>query len=306
MALLFRRLSHSSTEASLCMRSSSSCIATIASVPTSNDTFPTPSAADDGFYICSPASSLLKPLLLCSFSLPRAPVRVTAHCLSMLYKEGVASSFSLLNDIKSTTAALLSLSFRSIGHHLPLLLCWQQISGATSCSVTASPVPPSTIVHLLHRSARSRCRSHFQPCPLRSHSRVAVPCYSPCRPTLRANASQLLFCEATTAGRLLLRSLSRRLTPLKPQLSVASSFEASAAKVFAGLADYVGTFGIGLVAAPSGLTTASLDFGFIFGFVGTRTFGFPLLFAADITVKVNHRQVFTAVDNTAASFLQFH
>ncbi|RRT44204.1 hypothetical protein B296_00021304 [Ensete ventricosum] len=69
----------------------------------------------------------------------------------------------------------------------------------------------------------------------------------------------------------------------------------SLAEVFAGLADCVGTFGIGLVKAPSGLTTASLNFGFNFSFVGTRTFGFPLLFTADITVKVNHHQVFTAI-----------
>ncbi|RRT65052.1 hypothetical protein B296_00040729 [Ensete ventricosum] len=32
----------------------------------SSDTFPTPSAADDGFYTCSSVSSLLQPLLLCS------------------------------------------------------------------------------------------------------------------------------------------------------------------------------------------------------------------------------------------------
>ncbi|RRT50951.1 hypothetical protein B296_00051413 [Ensete ventricosum] len=113
-----------------------------------------------------------------------------AHCLLLLYKEGTASSFSLSNDSKSTTAVLLSLPFRSIGHHLPLLLCWQrhlgcqplasamtsllviatsvnlaataalvssssaEISDATSRSVTASPLPPAAIVHLLRRSMR--------------------------------------------------------------------------------------------------------------------------------------------------------
>ncbi|RZR95941.1 hypothetical protein BHM03_00024852 [Ensete ventricosum] len=63
-SFLFHRLSHSSIEASLCMRSSSSCTTTIASAPTSNNTFPTPSVADDDFYICSSIPSLLKPLLL--------------------------------------------------------------------------------------------------------------------------------------------------------------------------------------------------------------------------------------------------
>ncbi|RWW03361.1 hypothetical protein GW17_00033485 [Ensete ventricosum] len=225
-ALLFRRLSHSSIETSLCMRSSSSCTTTtIASTPTSNGTFPTPSVADDGFYICSPVPSLLKPLLLYSFSLPRAPVRVTAHCLKMLYREGVASSFSLLNDSKSMIATLLSLSFRSVDHHLPLLLCWQrrlgcqpsllprpQISDAASCSVTASPVPPAAIVHLLHRSARSCCYPLSQSlsampsvaAPLLPRNHIVVPCYSPCRPTLRATAHLLLFCEVTATGRLLL------------------------------------------------------------------------------------------------------
>ncbi|RWW41471.1 hypothetical protein BHE74_00053042 [Ensete ventricosum] len=48
------------------------------------------------------------------FSLPRVPVRATAHRLSVLCREGVTSSFSLSNDSKSTTTTLLSLPFRSI------------------------------------------------------------------------------------------------------------------------------------------------------------------------------------------------
>ncbi|RWV92465.1 hypothetical protein GW17_00045164 [Ensete ventricosum] len=199
MALLFRRLSHSSTEASLCMRSSSSCTATIASAPTSNDTFPTPSAADDGFYICSPASSLLKPLLLCSFSLPRAPLQ--RHCVSRATLHHSPSPPSLSEE------------------PLP-----QSLSAMPSAAATQPRRRP------LLQPLLSHSKGHRPPTPLlRSHSSVAVPCYNPCRPTLRATARQLLFCEATAVGRLLLRSLSRRLTPSKPQLPVDSSFEASAA-----------------------------------------------------------------------------
>ncbi|RRT35061.1 hypothetical protein B296_00031266 [Ensete ventricosum] len=47
------------------------------------------------------------------FSLSRVPIRVIAHRLSVLYREGTTSSFLLSNDSKSTTAALLSLPFRS-------------------------------------------------------------------------------------------------------------------------------------------------------------------------------------------------
>ncbi|RWV80787.1 hypothetical protein GW17_00057890 [Ensete ventricosum] len=80
------------------------------------------------------------------FSPPRAPVRATTHCLSLLYKEGTTSSFSLSNDGKSTTAVLLSLPFKSIAHHLPLLLCWQRRLGcqpsllaiATGVNLTAT------------------------------------------------------------------------------------------------------------------------------------------------------------------------
>ncbi|RZR89190.1 hypothetical protein BHM03_00016869 [Ensete ventricosum] len=54
-----RRLSHSSTEVSFCMRPSFSCTITFASAPTSSDTFPTPSVVDDGFYTCSLMSSFL-------------------------------------------------------------------------------------------------------------------------------------------------------------------------------------------------------------------------------------------------------
>ncbi|RWV83299.1 hypothetical protein GW17_00055119 [Ensete ventricosum] len=50
----------------------------------------------------------------------------------------------------------------------------------------------------------------------------------------------------------------------------------------------MGTFGIGLVAVPFGislvavpfdLTAATFGFDFVFGFEGTKAFGFPLLFA---------------------------
>ncbi|RRT60184.1 hypothetical protein B296_00038380 [Ensete ventricosum] len=107
-----RQLSYSSTEASFYTRPSFSCTTTVVSAPTSSDTFPTPSAADDSFYTCLPASSLLA-ASTALFSLPRVPVRATAHRLSVLYGEGAISSFSLSNDSKSTTAVLLSLPFRS-------------------------------------------------------------------------------------------------------------------------------------------------------------------------------------------------
>ncbi|RRT50575.1 hypothetical protein B296_00033393 [Ensete ventricosum] len=57
-----RRLSHSSTEASFCTRPSFPYTTIVASAPTSSGTFPTPSAANDGFYTCSPVLSLLRPL----------------------------------------------------------------------------------------------------------------------------------------------------------------------------------------------------------------------------------------------------
>ncbi|RWV88991.1 hypothetical protein GW17_00048881, partial [Ensete ventricosum] len=41
------------------MRSSFSCITTVASAPTSSGTFHTPTAANDDFYTCSPTLSLL-------------------------------------------------------------------------------------------------------------------------------------------------------------------------------------------------------------------------------------------------------
>ncbi|RWW12071.1 hypothetical protein GW17_00024277 [Ensete ventricosum] len=55
------RLSHFSTEAFFCMKPSFSCTITVASASMSNDTFPTPSAVDDGFYTCLPASSIDRP-----------------------------------------------------------------------------------------------------------------------------------------------------------------------------------------------------------------------------------------------------
>ncbi|RWW37292.1 hypothetical protein BHE74_00057620 [Ensete ventricosum] len=58
---------------------------------------PTSSAVDDDFYTRSSASSLLQPL----FSLSRAPVRATAHRLSVLCREGTTSSFLLSNGSKS-------------------------------------------------------------------------------------------------------------------------------------------------------------------------------------------------------------
>ncbi|RRT73706.1 hypothetical protein B296_00027848 [Ensete ventricosum] len=61
-----RRLSHSFTEASFYTRPSSSYTTTIVSAPTGSGIFPTPYVADDGFYTCSSAPSLLQPLLFCS------------------------------------------------------------------------------------------------------------------------------------------------------------------------------------------------------------------------------------------------
>ncbi|RZR78382.1 hypothetical protein BHM03_00003692 [Ensete ventricosum] len=59
--------------------------------------FPYPICSRRGFDTHSPASSLLQSL----FSLPTAPVRTTAHRLSVLCREGATSSFSLSNDSKS-------------------------------------------------------------------------------------------------------------------------------------------------------------------------------------------------------------
>ncbi|RWW56423.1 hypothetical protein BHE74_00036876 [Ensete ventricosum] len=61
--LLFCWLSHSSAEVSLCMRPSSLCTTTVASAPMSSGTFPTPSTADDGFYIYSSTRAFLHCLL---------------------------------------------------------------------------------------------------------------------------------------------------------------------------------------------------------------------------------------------------
>ncbi|RWW73586.1 hypothetical protein BHE74_00018534 [Ensete ventricosum] len=47
------------------------------------------------------------------FSIPRVHVRATAHRLSVLCREDATSSFSLSNNNKSTTTALLSLPLRS-------------------------------------------------------------------------------------------------------------------------------------------------------------------------------------------------
>ncbi|RWW64878.1 hypothetical protein BHE74_00027844 [Ensete ventricosum] len=115
------RLSHFSVEASFCTRPFSSCTTTVASVPTSSDTFPTPSVVDDGFYTCSLASSLLQPL----FSLPRVPVRATAHHLLVLCREGITNSFSLSNDSKSPPRRLPLCEAVAVGR---LLFCKAAIS----------------------------------------------------------------------------------------------------------------------------------------------------------------------------------
>ncbi|RWW36950.1 hypothetical protein BHE74_00057989 [Ensete ventricosum] len=155
----------------------------------------------------------------------------TAHCLSLLYKEGTSSSFSLSNDSKSTTAVLLSLPFKSIAHHLPLLLCWQrrlgcqpsllaiatsvnlaataalvssssaEISDATSRSVTASPLPPAAIVHLLLA-------------PLSPTTALTVPDSSSVKPQSSVDS----FFKASATDRLFLQSLSHWSTPYLPHL----------------------------------------------------------------------------------------
>ncbi|RWW11071.1 hypothetical protein GW17_00025349 [Ensete ventricosum] len=50
---------NSSTEVFFCTRPSSLCTTTVASAPTSSNTFPTPSAANYDFYTCSPTPSPL-------------------------------------------------------------------------------------------------------------------------------------------------------------------------------------------------------------------------------------------------------
>ncbi|RWW70544.1 hypothetical protein BHE74_00021815 [Ensete ventricosum] len=85
---------------------------TVASALTSSGTFPTPSAADDGFYTCSPAPSLLQPLLL--YSLCReylyGPSLIVSQCSAERAQQVLSHCQTIVNP---TTATLLLLSFRS-------------------------------------------------------------------------------------------------------------------------------------------------------------------------------------------------
>ncbi|RWW39402.1 hypothetical protein BHE74_00055274 [Ensete ventricosum] len=156
--ILLRRLSHSSAKTSFYTRLSSSCTITVASAPTSSDTFPTLSTADDGFYTCSPMPAI-------------------AHRLLMLCREGTTSSFLLSNDGKSPANCRLhvcrscsspsaapvipfllksSSSTRLIGCHNPRCLWihpWDRLSRCPSCNSTFAdgcptvPCPPYALIY---------------------------------------------------------------------------------------------------------------------------------------------------------------
>ncbi|RWW39017.1 hypothetical protein BHE74_00055693, partial [Ensete ventricosum] len=146
------------SQTSFCTRPYFSCTITIISSPMSNCTFPTPSAADDGFYTCSSTA--------------------TAHHLSVLCREGSVNSFSMSNDGKSPTTAGSTLS-----PHLPPLLfngrCHPPLSSplisAASCSPRCQQRRCPSLPPLLHSATASatpnadaaasstRCCSHFQP-----------------------------------------------------------------------------------------------------------------------------------------------
>ncbi|RRT51247.1 hypothetical protein B296_00051227 [Ensete ventricosum] len=102
--LLFCWLSHSSVEVSLCMRPSSLCTTTVASAPMSSGTFPTPSTADDGFYIYSSTkfSLTVNPHQIydCSDSLAALQIRRPLSSSSSLLAKGSSPSSSSLGEEK--------------------------------------------------------------------------------------------------------------------------------------------------------------------------------------------------------------
>ncbi|RWW56414.1 hypothetical protein BHE74_00036869 [Ensete ventricosum] len=124
-----RRLSYSSTEASFYTRPSFSCTTTVVSAPTSSGTFPTPSAADDIFYTCSPAPSLLQPLLLCSLCREYlyGPPPIVSQC-STERAQQVLSRYQ-------TTANLRPQCFSRCPSDLPI-----------APAIAASPPPKSTAI----------------------------------------------------------------------------------------------------------------------------------------------------------------
>ncbi|RWW27045.1 hypothetical protein GW17_00008547 [Ensete ventricosum] len=232
-------------------------------------------------------------------------------------------------QIYDRSASLVALQIRRPPSSSPPLLAklpWLPAL-ATATTSLASPLPLTTIVHLLRRSVRRRCYPlpqslpvvpsvtatvvATQPhhCPLLQPSSSHSKGHSPSTPLLRSCSrrstpskpqSLVDSFKASAVSRLLLRSRNRRSTPSKPQPPIESSFEASA--VFVGLADRVGTFGIRLVAAPSGLTTARLNFGFVSASWAPELLAYPSSLPLTVA-KVNYRHTFTVVDNIAVSFL---
>ncbi|RWW74334.1 hypothetical protein BHE74_00017728 [Ensete ventricosum] len=96
--------------------------------PTSSDTFSTPSVVDDGFYTCSPASSLLQLL----FSLPRTPIRATAHRLSSSRStsSSLAAAIAGIGDTINLIVAYHRLTVRSL-----LLSSQQQLDRFSSVQI---------------------------------------------------------------------------------------------------------------------------------------------------------------------------
>ncbi|RRT36827.1 hypothetical protein B296_00044088 [Ensete ventricosum] len=160
--ILLRRLPHSSAKTSFYTRLSSSCTITVASAPTSSDTFPTLSVADDGFYTCSPMPAI-------------------AHRLLMLCREGTISSFLLSNDGKSPANCRLHVvaasSSSPLQRPLPLAIV---ISYNFCCflqpTLPATPLPFPTIAatfcYSLSCPKRRRCCLLY---PLSCSSPSAAP-----------------------------------------------------------------------------------------------------------------------------------
>ncbi|RWW02422.1 hypothetical protein GW17_00034488 [Ensete ventricosum] len=144
-----RRLFHFSTEASFCMRPSSSCTITIALAPTSSDTFPTPSVVDDSFYLFLLSND--------SLSLTSKP----------FYKTSSALASSSL--VRSTIVGFLTPLSRHLPHAPPLSLVPTVASSTESTSLAGHnrcPLlrPPSPIMAAAHLPSSATVPYRSAPC----------------------------------------------------------------------------------------------------------------------------------------------
>ncbi|RWW84275.1 hypothetical protein BHE74_00007127 [Ensete ventricosum] len=139
-----RRLFHFSTEASFCMRPSSSCTITIALAPTSSDTFPTPSVVDDSFYLFLLSND--------SLSLTSKPFYKTSSALA---------SSSLAG---STVVGFLTPLLRHLPRTPPLPLV-PTVSHLTLPPLLRAPLTaaPTAITPYSNNSSRSRSHSPRRP-----------------------------------------------------------------------------------------------------------------------------------------------